>query len=233
MRTPTTASSMILLLAVVLTGCSNGIPNSFDSLTEPRASLQLQNISLDDFISRITADEYDTVRDSLVTQLAHGTRIQSHLATIDSAGIQIDVDTVLFDAQDIRDDMDGVGWIAELLPEGQIFLTARNTDQFVYSSADDSSGTTVLRAQAIPGQDIPGGLQTISIYLNSQTGHRIDRIEVHRDGGGLFFREKSLLEMTLDDRQEFDSLDYTVVLRLPFRGVAAYRTEASVINGSA
>ena len=221
--------------ALTLTGCSSDIPASFDALTHATPSPGLSDISIDEFLERVTDEMYDRLRDSLVAHLEDGVQVVSHLATLDASGAATPVDTTYFKVGSTDPDVADATWIPDLLPAGQIFLTRRNTEQFVYKMGTHSgSNAIILRAEAMTGQELPGGLQSVTLHLDGESPSQINRIEIERDGGGLFFREKSYLDLNVTGAErQFDALQYNVVLSLPFKGVAAYRTTASVVDSAA
>ncbi len=103
---------------------------------------------------------------------------------------------------------------------------------FSYTLYSDSlSG--IVRASTNPDSEVAGGLRLVTLRFTLPDSNLVG-IEVLRDGGGLFFQEKSLLNVHIahDSTGSLDSLDYVVAMDLPFREPTAFRTVLSIVDSA-
>lgn len=227
---------LLAIFVAAAIGCRPSTP-AFDHLTNIESDLAFVETNPADAIDMIVASGYQLLRDSLATRFDDGIVVATLVYTLDSTGAASITDTTMLTIGGMGEDVDdrGIDWLADLLPEQQVFATTRSAEYFTYQNvADAANQSAAVKATRIPGNDISGGLKTITIhYLNDS--RKITQIEVERDGGGLLFGEKSYLDMRFDGSavERLTAMDYTVVLSLPFKGATAYRTSMSVVDGPA
>ncbi|NND73191.1 MAG: hypothetical protein HKN43_16580 [Rhodothermales bacterium] len=216
---------LTVILLSVLVGCSSNTGTQFDYLVTVSASTNGEVLDATDAIYLIETLGYKAVRDSIVQKVDSATRIAVAVYEIQPDGSEQLRDSTVQTAADGA----GLSWLNQLLPEQLTFAALRNQEMFRYVAIPEPAMEWArIRAEVLPESDMPGGLRSVTLsYQPDQP--RLTGVSVVRDGGGLFFTERSSLEVEFRNGS-FSGLDNVVVLTLPFKDPVAYRTVASIVS---